>query len=65
MRILGGLCVGMALLLCACTTTRGSFCDIAQPIRPSAETIARLTDAEVKAILAHNRKGEKLCHWRP
>lgn len=54
------------LLLAGCqTTTKGSFCQIAQPLRPSAATVAALSDAEVKALLSHNRKGQRLCNWRP
>ena len=56
-----------ALLVCltGCQTPSGSFCQIASPIRPSAETIATLTDAEVAAILQHNEKGKRLCRWKP
>lgn len=50
--------------LTACQTTGGSFCAISKPIRPSKETVAQLTDAEVAAILAHNKKGEKICRWK-
>lgn len=59
------LIAALLIALAGCTTTRGSFCEIASPIRPSAETIAHLTDAEVRQILALNRKGQKLCGWRP
>lgn len=54
-----------ALGASACTTTGGSFCAIAKPIRPSAQTIAAMTDAEVAAVLAHNRKLQKLCGVKP
>ena len=53
------------LLLTACTTVKGSFCAISSPIRLSGETVDRLTDAEVKDILARNEKGRKLCGWVP
>jgi hypothetical protein len=53
----------VALLLAACTTTRGSFCQIAKPIRP--ENVDALTDAEVTQILGHNEKGRALCGWKP
>lgn len=59
------LTLATLLALVACQTTGGSFCDIAKPLRPSKETVAALTDAEVAALLAHNRKGQKLCGWRP
>jgi hypothetical protein len=53
------------LALSACQTTGGDFCAIAQPIRPSAATIAQLTDAEVRQILSLNEKGSRLCAWEP
>ena len=53
------------LALAACTTARGSFCDIARPIRLSNGAIGAMSDQEVSAALAHNRKGQKLCGWRP
>ncbi|RWE31534.1 hypothetical protein [Mesorhizobium sp.] len=51
-------------LLAGCNSTRGSFCAIAEPLRPSAATIASMSDAEVRTILAHNRKGAALCGWK-
>lgn len=55
---------GVALLaLVACTTPSGSFCAIARPMRPSASEIEAMSDARVAEVLAHNRKGEKLCGW--
>ena len=51
--------------LTACVTPSGTFCDIAKPIRPSKAEIAQLSDDQVKALLAHNRKGQKLCRWKP
>lgn len=51
--------------LSACTTTKGSFCDIAKPLRPSKATIETLTDEEAGAVLAHNLKGKRLCGWTP
>lgn len=53
------------VLIAACTTTGGTFCDIAKPIRPSEATIAAMSDAEVDDALANNRKGAKLCGWTP
>lgn len=54
-----------ALGASACTTTGGSFCSIAKPIRLTGQTIAVMTDAEVAAVLAHNRKGAAICGWKP
>jgi hypothetical protein len=42
----------------------GSFCAAARPIRMTATAIDAMSDAEVAAALAHNRKGETLCSWR-
>lgn len=58
----------LALLLLAfsaCVTTKGSFCDVAHPIRLTAAQIDNLTDAQVAELLAHNLKGQKLCGWKP
>ena len=58
-------CAIIALVaLAGCQTPSGSFCTIASPIRPSAETIATMTDTEVRDVLAHNRKGAALCGWK-
>lgn len=57
--------IALALLLAGCTTAKGTFCDIADPIRPSEQTLAAMTDQEVAAALAHNRKGAALCGWKP
>lgn len=59
------LTVALLISLAACQTTRGSFCAVSSPIRVSAQAINALSDAEVKTILAHNRKGQKLCGWKP
>jgi predicted small secreted protein len=55
----------MAVWLSSCSTARGNFCDIEHPWRLAPATIDVMTDAEVAAALAHNRKGEKLCGWHP
>jgi len=58
--------ISLALLiaLAGCQTTGGTFCAISSPIRLSAASVAALSDSEVKDILAHNRKGAKLCGWK-
>lgn len=56
------------LTLLGCATTRppvADFCDVAVPIRPTPETLAAMSDAEIEDALAHNRKGAALCGWRP
>ncbi len=60
-----GLILAGLIALAGCTTSKGSFCSIATPQRPSAAAVDAMTDAQVKALLAHNLTGEKLCGWRP
>ena len=64
---MGSKIAGLAVpaLLAACTTTGGTFCDIARPIRLSDQAIAAMSDREVGDALAHNLKGAKLCRWKP
>ncbi|TPK70216.1 hypothetical protein FJ930_19815 [Mesorhizobium sp. B2-4-15] len=60
-----GLILAALIALAGCTTTKGSFCAIASPQRPSAAAVDTMTDAQVKALLAHNKQGQKLCGWKP
>jgi hypothetical protein len=56
----------LLILLAGCTTVpKGTFCQLADPVRLSDSAVDALSDAEVKALLAHNRKGAKLCGWKP
>lgn len=57
--------VVLAASLAGCQTAKGDFCAIADPVRLARERIAGLSDAEVKALLAHNSKGMRLCGWKP
>lgn len=59
--------IAVALLMLAgcATTARGSFCGIEHPTRLTPTTIDAMTDAEVAAAVAHNRKGAALCGWKP
>lgn len=59
------LTLSLLIALAGCTTARGSFCAVSSPIRLSAIAVAALSDTEVRALLAHNRKGAALCGWRP
>ena len=59
------LAIALFLALAGCTTARGSFCAISSPLRLSSSAVDALTDAEVKAMLSHNRKGQALCGWAP
>ena len=59
-----GKAVILLVFLTACTTASGTFCKIAKPIRPSDQVVDTMTDEEVAAALAHNRKGAELCKWK-
>ncbi|WP_217577593.1 hypothetical protein [Mesorhizobium sp. GbtcB19] len=60
-----GLIVAVVVAaLSGCTTAKGGFCAVASPMRLSAKAVETLSDREARALLAHNRKGEKLCGWR-
>lgn len=61
----GLMLLSVLAALAGCTTVKGGFCAVSGPLRLSAATVDALSDAEVKALLAHNRKGQKLCGWRP
>ncbi len=59
-------CFALVLvLLTACQTPKGDFCQIAHPIRLSQQAIDAMSDEEVKEALAHNRLGARLCKWKP
>jgi hypothetical protein len=60
----GLIVAAVAAALTGCTTARGGFCAVASPIRLSAGAVDSLSDQEARTLLAHNRKGEKLCGWR-
>ena len=59
------LVAALVIGLSGCTTARGSFCAVASPLRLSAKAVEALSDTEMRALLAHNRRGERLCGWRP
>ncbi|BAV46399.1 Uncharacterized protein MLTONO_1496 [Mesorhizobium loti] len=61
----GLMFVSVMAAMVGCTTVKGGFCAVSSPLRLSAAAVDALSDAEVKALLAHNRKGEKLCGWKP
>lgn len=59
------ICI-LCIFLSACSvTSKGTFCDIARPIRLSDQAIDAMSDREVQDALAHNLKGQRLCGWRP
>lgn len=55
------LCI-VCILLAACQTSGGSFCDLNSPNRNPVED---MTPAEARTALAHNLKGAEFCGWRP
>ncbi len=60
------IAIALFSIIVGCTTIpKGSFCSIADPIRPSQATIDAMSDAEVAAALAHNEKLTRLCGVRP
>ncbi|TGS63022.1 hypothetical protein EN844_24640 [Mesorhizobium sp. M3A.F.Ca.ET.201.01.1.1] len=60
-----GLILAALIALAGCTTAKGGFCSVSSPIRLSVKAIDAISDEEARTVLAHNRKGEKLCGWRP
>lgn len=57
------LTLATLLALAGCQTAKGSFCDIAKPIRLAPEQVDQLTDDQVAQILSLNEKGRRLCGW--
>lgn len=53
----------MMSLIAGCATSSGDFCDVADPLRPSADD--RLTAGTKMQMLKINRYGEKACGWKP
>lgn len=62
---LRAICILCIIVLSACQTVQGDFCDIAKPIRPTASQVDAMTDSQVRDLLSHNKKGQRLCGWRP
>ena len=60
----GAICI-FCMVLASCATSGGTFCDISKPIRLAGQSVDAMTEAEVGAALAHNRKGQRLCGWKP
>ena len=52
-----------ALMLAGCTTTSGSFCQIAPPLKYRQQVYDAMMDAEPARHLRYLKTGEKLCHW--
>ncbi|UCI06242.1 hypothetical protein [Mesorhizobium sp. B1-1-8] len=60
----GLIIAAIAAALAGCSTAKGGFCAVASPLRLSGKIVDALSDEEARALLAHNRKGAKLCGWR-
>lgn len=50
---------------CATNVPVFDFCLTQEPFRPTAAEFLTLTDHQKDFILAHNRRGEKECGWKP
>ncbi|AWC25437.1 hypothetical protein CO731_04934 [Aminobacter sp. MSH1] len=50
--------------LAACTTARGSFCEIAPDLRYSQQVYDAMSDAEAARHLTYLKTGERLCGWK-
>ncbi|TPK73324.1 hypothetical protein FJ950_29160 [Mesorhizobium sp. B2-3-14] len=60
----GLMLASVVAVISGCTTAKGGFCAVSSPLRLSVAAVDALSDGEVKALLAHNRKGERLCGWK-
>ncbi|MDX8468931.1 hypothetical protein RFM26_24790 [Mesorhizobium sp. VK23B] len=61
----GLIAAAIVAALCGCSTAKGSFCAVSSPLHLSGKAVDMLSDEEARAVLAYNRKGAKLCGWRP
>lgn len=59
------LIAALGIMVGCASVPSGTFCTIAKPQRPSQAEIEAMTDARVAEVLAHNRKLQQLCGWRP
>ncbi|AWC25585.1 hypothetical protein CO731_05084 [Aminobacter sp. MSH1] len=50
--------------LAACTTARGSFCELAPDLRYSQAVYDAMNDAEAARHLAYLKTGERICGWK-
>jgi hypothetical protein len=57
--------IAVAALVGCATSSGGSFCDLAKPLRLSHDQVDHLTDDQVRQFLGHNERGAKLCGWKP
>lgn len=59
---LAALCLTFVV---SCSTTSGSFCQIAPQLKYSQAVYDAMNDAEAARHLAYLKTGERLCGWRP
>lgn len=58
------LIVAGLLTIAGCTTTGGTFCDIAPQLKYRQQVYDAMSDAEAARHLAYLKTGERLCGWR-
>lgn len=52
----------LSVIAVSCSTTSGTFCDLAEPYRPAqGETY---TDQNKRWVIRHNTTGERQCGWK-
>ncbi len=51
----------VAIFASGCVT---NSCDWAQPIRPTANDVAVVSEGLARDLLTHNETGAKLCGWK-
>lgn len=59
------LLISISACLGGCAKMAGDFCDVARPIKPTADAVAAMSDREKADIIKHNEYGEVTCGWRP
>ena len=53
-----------AVLICLAGCVQTKDCDWAEPIRPSANDVAVISDRLAEDLLVHNETGSRLCGWK-
>ncbi len=66
LRLVALLGCALAVSGAACQTTpRGSFCEIAKPLRFSQKAQDAMSADEVRDLLTFLQTGQALCNWQP
>jgi len=58
------LALALMIMVSACQTTGGNFCQIERPEYLTASQIDALPADTARRILDRNEKGERLCKWK-